>query len=178
MFGNLFKSKQEDPKTDLTILDLEVGYILDYFLKSWEVKAVYEYDWGNNFFTIEYKLDSGDEILFLHIEETEEGLECVISKKVKLLEIDEDLKDEILKYDEPKSKKIFYKERKYRLGDENQGFFRDTASENWQQFVSWEYVSKDGENIITIERWGEMEFEASSGTYVEAHEFSNFLPRE
>ena len=59
---NLFKKKQEPTYdvTDLKITDLDVGFIFDYDLKSWVVREKYEYDWGGNNFSHEYKVDSGD----------------------------------------------------------------------------------------------------------------------
>jgi hypothetical protein len=45
-------------------------------------------------------------------------------------------------------------------------------------FLYWEYESSDGTKVITVEQWGDTEFEASAGEYVEEYQFSNILPRE
>ena len=65
---DLFKKKEKAPKYDVTnlkVTDLDQGFIFDYDMKSWVVKEVYEYDWGSNNFSHEYKVDSGDEVAFL-----------------------------------------------------------------------------------------------------------------
>ena len=43
---NFFKKKKEPEYdiTNITIHDLDFGFILDYDLKSWVVKEVYEYE--------------------------------------------------------------------------------------------------------------------------------------
>ncbi|MEO1099612.1 MAG: hypothetical protein AAFX57_17950, partial [Bacteroidota bacterium] len=58
---DFFKKKEKEPEYDVTNLkvsDLDHGFILEYDLKTWEVKEVYEYDWGNNNFSQEYMFHS------------------------------------------------------------------------------------------------------------------------
>jgi len=40
---NFFKKDKPESIVDFTVNDLKKGYILDYFLKTWEVKNVYIY---------------------------------------------------------------------------------------------------------------------------------------
>ena len=79
-----FKKKEEpsyDP-TNISVRDLDMGFVLDYDMKTWVVKGVYDYDWGDNFFTREYKIDSGEEQLFLSVEDDDE-LEIVFLRKIQ-----------------------------------------------------------------------------------------------
>ena len=48
MFSNPFKKKKEPDYdvTNLSLKDLETGFIFDYDMKSWVVEESYEYDWG------------------------------------------------------------------------------------------------------------------------------------
>ena len=62
IISNLFSKKKEkayDP-LNIKVTDLKKGFVFDYDLKTWEVQEVYQYDWGNNFFSYEYKIDCGD----------------------------------------------------------------------------------------------------------------------
>ena len=68
---NLFKKKPEVKYdvTNLSVKDLDLGFIFDYDIKSWVVEEVYEYDWGNNNFAKGFKVNSGDEVAFLGVED-------------------------------------------------------------------------------------------------------------
>jgi hypothetical protein len=77
-------------------------------MKSWVVKEVYEYDWGNNNFTREYKIDSGDEVGFLHIEDDGE-LNITFSNSIKIRKIEEDVSEEIQKNEKPPLKSTMRK---------------------------------------------------------------------
>ncbi|MFQ5585121.1 MAG: DUF4178 domain-containing protein [Calditrichia bacterium] len=40
----------------------------------------------------------------------------------------------------------------------------------------WDFIDEEDENFLTIEQWGETEFEAAMGYYVEEYQFTNILP--
>jgi len=177
-FFNFKKKKQErkyDPN-NLKITDLQKGFMLDYELKTWEVKEVYEYDWGNNEFSFEYKLDSGDEQVYLSVDE-DDGLELTITTKVKIRAIDEDLPEYIANHEKP-PKKLIFNNINYFRDSQSAGYFRnmDTPPEQSAEFIAWDYYDKKEQLTISIEQWGEHDFEASQGKVVEEFEFSNILP--
>ena len=96
---DFLKKKKEEPTYDITNLsvrDLDEGFIFDYDMKSWVVKEVYEYDWGSNNFSREFMVDSGDEMKYLAMEE-EDGLFLTMSKNIKIRKLDEDIIDKIIK---------------------------------------------------------------------------------
>lgn len=171
---DLFKKKKEEEPVDINLRNLYKGCVLDYFMQSWVVKECYEYDWGNNFFTKEYLIDSGQEQQYLHVEEDGE-LEITLSKEVSIMSIDKEIKSDIIKDDQP-GKKIIYQNKTYYLSGENQGYFKNVEDEYWSEFVSWEFVDEEENEFIGIMRWGETDFSASVGQYVNEYEFSNFLP--
>ena len=75
-FG-FFKKKNKDKgphydPTNIKVTDIRKGFIFDYNQKSWEAVEEYEYDWGNNDFTYEFKIVSEDETAYLHIEEDDD----------------------------------------------------------------------------------------------------------
>ncbi|MTI32317.1 DUF4178 domain-containing protein [Xanthovirga aplysinae] len=179
---DFFKKKKKEPEYDpsnITIRDLRKGFVLDYDLKTWEVKAEFEYDWGNNFFSREFKLDSGDEVVYLHLSEDDE-IYLTISKKIKIRNLDEDLPEYIAQHEQP-PKKLIFEGKTYFLDKESPGYFRDFENpgdkdEDWCEMISWEYYDSTEKLVLSVEQWGEREFEASYGKVVGEFSFSNILP--
>jgi hypothetical protein len=178
LFDRFKKKESHYDSTNIRVHDLDVGFIFDYDLSTWEVKALYEYDWGDNFFTREYKIFNGSETIFLSIEEDDELL-ISVSNKMKVRQLGESLFDNLMAYQKVPPK-ITFEGREYFLEKESPGYFRDVASgdDNWTEFISWDYEDKEGEYLICIEQWGEKEFEASNGKYIDEFEISNILPAE
>jgi hypothetical protein len=179
-FDRLFnrdKGKSQPASYDSTRLgleDLKRGFMLDYDLQTWQVTAVYYYDWGNNFVTTELQLESGSDLLYLHLEKDDE-LECSVARKVPLNEIDPRLRKQISEHDAPFDE-ITYQGRQYFLTEESLGMFWEEGKEGKSRLVSWDFEDRSEEYFINIERWGETDFEAAAGVYADLHEFSNILP--
>lgn len=179
MFSRFFNKKKEEPAydpSDLRLTDLKKGFMVDYDLQSWQVMAEYEYDWGGGFISKEFKLDSGSESLYLHVEEDDE-LELSISKKAGIKRFEEDIRAHFSEHDEP-PKAVTLDGKQYHRTEESAGYFRDASREGWSEMISWTYEDDDEEAFVNIERWGEEEFEASQGVYAREFEFSNILPNK
>lgn len=174
---DFFKKKKEeqyDP-TNITVEDLQPGFILEYDLKSWIVREAYEYDWGDNYFTKEYKIDCGDDEAYFHVDANED-LFITLTRKVRVRSINEDIPEKIKEKDRP-PKKLEYKGKTYYLEGTNPGYFNDNpGSDNWTELISWDYYDDEGEYTIAIEQWGEDEFEAAYGVVVKPFEISNIIP--
>jgi hypothetical protein len=178
MFGFL-KKKKEEPEydvTNLTLHDLNVGFVVDYDMKSWVVREAYEYDWGNENFSKEYKMDSGDEVGFLSVEEDGE-MNITFTQSIKLRKIDEDIAKKVSKNGRP-PRKIHYEGETFYLDSDSAGYFRDCAnsSNDWQELISWEYYNEEEDKVISITQWDEETFEAFSGPVLEPYHFSTILP--
>ncbi len=173
---DIFKKKEPHyDSTNIRVQDLDVGFVFDYDLSTWEVQAIYEYDWGEDYFTREFKVSNGSITRYLAIEEDDE-LEISLSQKVKIRALDEDLMDTLMQSQQP-PKKITYNDVTYKLDSEAPGYFHDVAKgDSWEEFRSWDFEDKAGENVLTIEQWGEKEFEASVGRNLKEFEISNILP--
>ena len=176
-----FFKKKKAPAYDVTNLslkDLNVGFIFDYDMKSWVVKEVYKYDWGNNNFTSEYKVDSGDEVAFLHIADEGE-LEISLSKSIRLSKIDEAIADEIEKNEKPPTK-IHFNDELYFLEEDAAGYFRDLSKEtaDWEALISWEYLNDEATKVLSITQWDIRNIEASAGLILKEYQFSNIIPSE
>lgn len=175
---DFFKKKKEEPSYDVTNLslkDLNVGFIFDYDMKSWVVKEVYEYDWGSNNYSKEYKVDSGDEVAFLSIEDDSE-LTITLTKSIKIRKIEEDVVDEILKTEKAPGK-IHYESEIYYQHSDSAGYFRNCIKKtDWEELFSWEFYNENEDKIISITQWDERTFEAFAGIVLQPFHFSNIIP--
>ncbi len=174
---DFFKRKQ--PKYDSTnirVTDLDVGFVFEYDLESWEVQASYEYDWGDNFFSKEYKINNGTKTLYLAVEDDDE-ISLSVSDKIKVRVLGENVLNDLMNHQKPPTT-ITYKDNKYFFEKESPGYFNDIArGEDWVEFISWDFEDESGDRIITIEQWDEKEFEASAGKSIKEFEISNILPK-
>lgn len=173
--NNWFNKKNEEPK-ELNIKDLTRGCFLDYDMITWEVVEVGEYDWGDQFFTVEYTLTDGKDFLFLHVEE-DAGIELTLSKAVNIRKINPQLPSIITKNNEPPDE-IEFEGKNYFLDSENPGYFRnqDAGRDQWTEFIAWDYFDETEKHTLSIEQWGEKSFEASTGMIIQKHQISNLLP--
>ncbi|WP_027000987.1 DUF4178 domain-containing protein [Eisenibacter elegans] len=177
VFGWFKKKKEEkreyiDP-TEVNITMLRKGAFVDYDLKTWQVTACYEYDWGNEYFSHEFQLKSGKDTIYLHIEDDDE-LECTIVRKISPRAIQDDAVDYIRKHDNGPME-VIYEGTKYYRESEQVGYFANLGATNWEEFISWSYYDDSGKKVLEIERWDEEEFEASAGIVVGEFEFMNII---
>ncbi|MCS7018775.1 MAG: DUF4178 domain-containing protein [Cytophagales bacterium] len=91
-----------DP-THITIENLGVGYLLDYQLKTWQVVNQIQYDWTDGTSEREYKLVSGNEMLYLSVRREGVVLDCRIGTIVNLYTIDSQLDKVIQQEGQPPS---------------------------------------------------------------------------
>ncbi|MEM9857706.1 MAG: DUF4178 domain-containing protein [Bacteroidota bacterium] len=176
---DFLKKKEKEPEYDVTNLkvsDLDHGFILEYDLKTWEVKEVYEYDWGNNNFSQEFMLDSGDEVIYLGVEDKGE-LHLSAMKNIKIRKLGDDIIDKTIKKKRP-PKNLEYDGVSYHLHTDNAGYFNDKTkgTDDWEELISWEYYDDEETNILSITQWGERDFEAAVGKVVKEYQISNIIP--
>ncbi|GAF01424.1 DUF4178 domain-containing protein [Saccharicrinis fermentans] len=173
---DIFKKKEPHyDSTNIRVQDLDVGFVFEYDLSTWEVQAIYEYDWGDDYFTREFKVSNGALTRYLAIEEDDE-LEISLSEKVKIRTLGVDLMSSLMERQKP-PQTINYNGVSYLLEKEAPGYFHDIAKgDSWEEFRSWDFVDKEGKHILTIEQWGDKEFEASVGIILQEFEISNILP--
>lgn len=174
---NFFKKKKEpdyDP-LNMKVTDLKKGFIFEYDMKSWQVVDEYTYDWGDNYFSKEFKISSGSDIMFLSVEE-DDMIELSLQKKIRLSSLSEDIEGEIIRNKVP-PKKIVYKGVEYYRDKESPGYFKEEHSDkDWLEFISWEYYNEEEDRVLTIEQWDDREFEASYGKVIREFEINNIMP--
>lgn len=175
---DMFKDKNEDndfdPLADLELAKMKVGYYVDYDLKTWEVTACNRYDYGDGLYGDEWELTAGREKIFL--ERTEDDEVCwSVSKKMPIGKVDGNIHRYIMDNDDPPNE-IVVEATSYYLDESGSAYFMKGGRGPKIGFIQWEFIDDDEDNFIAIEQWGEEEFEAARGRYVEEYEFSNILP--
>lgn len=174
---NFFKKKKEpeyDP-LNIKVTDLRKGFILEYDMKTWEVLEEYTYDWGDNYFSKEYKISTGSDVMFMSVEE-DDVVEITLQKKIKLSSLEGDVEGEIIRNKVP-PKKMVYRGVDYYRDSESPGYFKEeNSAKDWIELISWNYYNEEEDRVLTIEQWGDREFEASYGKVIKDFEISNIMP--
>jgi hypothetical protein len=171
-----FKKEEKahfDP-TNMKITDIRVGFLLDYNLETFEVTDEFEYDWGDEEFTFEYKLVSANETYMLHVEVDDE-LKLTLSKPLLVSKISPDVKKYITQNEQAPSQ-VSLDGMIYFQQDESVGYFRNTKDKDSDEFISWAFIADNGKSVIEIEQWGEKEFEASIGEIIDEYSITNIFP--
>jgi len=178
MNWNPFKKNEPeeffDPLADLILSKLKVGYVVDYDMATWQVTAhsYYEID-GDRI--DEWEFSDGQRTLYLEREEDDE-VEWAMSEKLALSKIDSDLRGHLKTNEEPPDTLtvdgVSYAGESTAAGE----YYKDGKGPG-REFVVWDYESKDGRSL-SVEQWGESEYEASLGQTVQEYQFSNILPGE
>jgi hypothetical protein len=163
-----------DPLSDLTLATMKSGYFVDYDLTTWEVTSVNHYDWGSGDITYEWQISSHDDTLFLEREPDDEDFWCV-TRKLPFAALDERVRRQIRETDEPPDT-LVHDGKTYFL-EETGGarFFRN--QEPGKEMFKWDYTDETGNDILSIEQWGENDYEVCLGHRVYEYQFSNILPR-
>ncbi|RMD56060.1 MAG: DUF4178 domain-containing protein [Nitrospirae bacterium] len=175
-FGKKKKDEDEfDPLLDVELKNLEVGWFVDFDMKTWEVKAHHKYDWGDGYITDEWELRSGRKVIFLHYDPEDGGL-FTISEKIPIGQIEGNIR-EYIKTHEDGPDRIVYKGTTYYLEEDGGALFIENGEGVPVEFIYWDYVDDSGNRFVSIEQWGDNEFEAYAGKIVEEFEFDNILPR-
>ncbi|HSR49866.1 MAG TPA: DUF4178 domain-containing protein [Acidobacteriota bacterium] len=171
------KDKKEspdlDPLHDLTLEKMKAGYLVDYDMRTWKVTARHRYDFdGEN--SLEWQIEDGDQTWFLQ-REVDDEVYWSLSRKIPIGAIDGEIRKTIIDNDDP-PERITYKGQTYYLEESGAGYFFENSQGSGEGFVYWSFVDEAEKHYLTIEQWGETEFEASHGIAVEEYQFTNILP--
>lgn len=175
-FGKQEEKPSLDPFKDLVLDRLEPGYLVDYDMRTWEVTAHHRYDMGDGYRAEEWELRSERELRWLGREE-EDGVWWSWMRKVPLGAIDAQIRSTIQKQGDP-PESLEYEGTRFYMQSYGGAEFYPNGQGPPQPFLYWDYESEDGEQLLTIEQWGDDEFETSVGHYVEEYQFTNILPRQ
>ncbi len=178
---DFFKSKKVDEPhdtiTNLSLENLRVGFFVDYDMDTWQVQAAHRYDWGGET-SLEWQLTSSQGTLYLGME-TDDETEWSLFKSIDFAALDDTVRQALMAEGDP-PETITYQKTVYTLQESSGGHFyengihSDTAKP--QELISWDFENADGTRYLSIEQWGETEFEACVGWPVQEFQFSNILP--
>lgn len=169
-FGGGEGEGDEPPRTEYTLATMQVGYLVDYDLKTWEVVGYSTCDY-EGFETQEWELRCGDELRFLEKDEDQ----LVLTAKIGVRQIQEDVVTAIAQSGDP-PEQLHFQDRTYAAVESSAGELREGGKGLGREFVSWTYESADGERVLFISQWGERDFRAYEGAYVEEYQFTDILP--
>jgi len=176
IFDFLKKGKESasEPLGDLTLDKMKPGDLMDYDLKTWEVEACHSYDWGDDDISYEWQLKSSDDVVYLQKESDDED-DWSLNRSIHFNRLGPEIKDKILDSGDPPNE-IAYEDATYYLTETAGGHYLKDCKEPGQEMLSWSYEDDSGSKYLTIEQWGEEDFQASAGIAVEPYQFTNILP--
>ncbi|WP_373500474.1 DUF4178 domain-containing protein [Desulfococcus sp.] len=162
--------------TDLTLADLQVGYVLDYDMKTWEVTAQHHYDWGDGgTLSHEWQMKSHDDTLYLE-KASDDEVEWCVCRPIPFSRLGARVRNHIQEHEDPPDE-IEFEGTTYHLDEFGGGKFFRNGKGPGREFLVWDYEDDAGERFLSIEQWDEDDFEVFVGIFVEEYQFTNILPR-
>lgn len=178
LFKRLFgirKASKGGPesKIDLEVKDLQVGYILDYDLKSWEVTDVAVYTWDNGVKDYEYTLFDGTEKLYLNYEVVDAKLS--IYREGKINEIWPEGKVKMRTNKDLINDEVKYKGDTYYFLAEAAAKVKNSSESYFLQ--NWIFENAAETELISFNLYDDRSMDAYLGMRIPDHAISNILPR-
>ena len=167
-------ASESEPLGELTLDNMKPGDLVDYDLKTWEVKACHAYDWGDGDMSYEWQLISPDAVAYLQKESDDED-DWSLNRSIHFNRLGPDIKDTIVNSGDPPNE-IVYEGDTYFLTETAGGHYLKDRKTPGKEMLSWSYEDDTGSKYLTIEQWGEDDFQASVGIAVESYQFTNILP--
>ena len=149
--------------------------MLDYDLKTWQVSAQHYYDYEGDRID-EWELTCADQVLYLECE-NDDGLTWTLSEKVPLSSINGNLRAHIKENEDP-PEEITHNGIEYQAESSDVGNYYKNNQGPGQELIVWDYLDHSEKKTLSIEQWGDDEYEASIGEIVEEYQFSDILPSE
>ncbi|MFT5370128.1 MAG: hypothetical protein ACI8V2_005107 [Candidatus Latescibacterota bacterium] len=177
MNWNPFRKKEDESESidplDITLSNLEPGYVLDYDLKTWQVSAhhYYEYD-GDR--VDEWELSSADEVAYLECAK-DDGFTYTFTRKIRVSELDADIPAHVSENEDPPDE-IIHNHITYEADSSSIGRYFKDGQGTGDEFIVWDYLDDSEKRTLSIEQWTDDQFEASVGEIVEDYQFTNILP--
>ncbi len=173
VFRRFFNRDDAAEYREATLETMQVGYMVDYDLQTWEVSGYGTYDY-DGFISREWELRASDSVHFLECSKGDGRLNWTMTSAVAIGDIDGDLVRAISRDGDP-PEMLRYGGKAYRGTESGAGLYRENAEGAGREFVSWSYEADDG-SVLYINQWGESDFSASSGQRVEEYQFTDILP--
>lgn len=174
LFGGKEEEPSIDPFADLVLPKLAPGFLVDYDGRTFEVVARHHHDTGDGYRTDDWELRCEGAMHYLNRIEAD-GVLWTLTRKIPLGMIDERLKSQIQQHGDPLESIDFEGTTFFMQSYGGAQFYRDGRGPA-QPFLYWDYEDELRERVLTIEQWGDIQFEAYVGQYVEEYQFIHILP--
>ncbi|WP_044203967.1 DUF4178 domain-containing protein [Flammeovirga sp. OC4] len=171
------RSFNYDP-TSIGINDIQLGYLLDYDLKTYQVVEHYQLNANNNAEEEKIVLLSGinELVVFKYFDQV--NLKIRVTEKVNIYSIDESLDTEILLKQQPKSILTVNGKKFYRDTNYAGSFYSFTENKVTHKYARWDYYDESRVEYLAIEQVGAKNFHAYIGKLVHETAFSDILPKK
>jgi hypothetical protein len=176
VFRRFLNSDNEDDAEEYrepTLDTMQVGYMVDYDLQTWEVAGYGTYDY-DGFTSHEWELRASQDLHFLECSKEDGRLQWTLTSAVVIGEIEGDVANAIQQDGDP-PETLIYAGKTYKGTESGGGLYREKGEGDGREFVSWSFEATGG-HLLYINQWGETEFSAFAGQSVEEYQFTDILP--
>lgn len=173
-----FGSSEDDAEPayrEYTLATMRVGFLVDYDLKTWQVTGVGTYDY-DGFVTEEWELLADGEVNFLERAVEDGKASWTLTRSINPGDIEGDIVAEIIANEDP-PEVVRFAGRKYEGSESSAGLYRKDGEGEGREFVNWSFEAAAG-RVLYVSQWGERDFAAYEGEYVEEYQFTDILPVE
>ncbi len=160
-----------DPLADLVLGKLQVGYLVDYDLRTWRVTGYSRYRFSGMNDIEEWELTADGEQRYLE----RAGEAWSLSQTIAIGDIAGDVRQHIRDHEDP-PESIVYRGAAYRLDASYAGHLLPAGDGAGRPVIRWEFVDESETGFVGVEQWGETEFSAAAGSVVEEYQFTHILP--
>lgn len=171
--------RTDDDPTRLSVAELQTGFLMDYGLKTWQVKNEIQYDWENGNSEKEFKIASGSEILHILVGYEGDLLLTYVGSPINIFSINENLDKYILQNQSPPNilqygDLKFYKES-YKVG---MAFNRGAAQTQGTKVLVWDLLDQSRRYLLRIEQTGRNQFRGLLANETSQNDFMEILPNK
>src|ERR1035437_5400259 len=168
---NLLRKKTQHKHTvdESNLLSIEVDKTILLNNKTWKIKKIIEYTWGEGIFSYDYIIDDGKSIAYLGIEKNKDNLVLSIKSDVNIDLIDSTLKIHIQKNEVP-PRTINYNGIQFYFDRESVGKSKIENAIDWTVLTVWEFIDNKNKNVLTIEQYSDKEIFCSIGCIISISE--------
>jgi len=160
----------------MDIGNLQIGYFLDFGLKTWEVRSETQYDWINGNSEKEFKIVCEAETQLLSIAYEPKITACFVGSPISMFSIQENLDQEILQRSTPPNI-LQYGDLKFYKENSKEGFlFKKVPNPQGIKTLAWEYLDSQRKFVLRIEQTGRNNFRTTLWQRIDPYTISDILP--
>ena len=172
-FGSSDDETAELAYVEYTLGIMQVGFLVDYDLKTWQVTGYGTYDY-DGYETEEWELTADRQVHFLERGEEDGKQIWTLTRAIDLGEIEGDIAAAIIAADDP-PEEVRFEGRTYEGTESSAGLYRKGGDGAEREFVTWSFAAEDG-LLLFINQRGDRDFSAYAGSAVEEYQFTDILP--